>query len=41
MTCIATTRSQNQHVRFIDGGDGGYTGAATPLKAQAREASAA
>jgi hypothetical protein len=41
MTCFVTTPSQNEHVHFIDGGDGGYTTAATQLKAKARHASAA
>lgn len=41
MTCFVTTPSQNEHVHFIDGGDGGYTSAATQLKAQALKASAA
>jgi hypothetical protein len=41
MTCFVTTPSQNEHVHFIDGGDGSYTSAATQLTAQARKASAA
>lgn len=41
MTCFVTSPSQNEHVHFIDGGDGGYTTAATHLKAQLRAASAA
>ncbi|MCA0201890.1 MAG: DUF3095 domain-containing protein, partial [Proteobacteria bacterium] len=41
MTCFVTSPAQNEHVHFIDGGDGGYTKAATHLKAQLRAASAA
>lgn len=41
MTCFVTSPSQNEHVHFIDGGDGGYTTAATHLKAQLKKASAA
>ncbi len=41
MTCFVTSPSQNEHVHFIDGGDGGYTAAATHLKAQLRKLSAA
>jgi len=36
MTCFVTSPAQNEHVHFIDGGDGGYTKAATHLKAQSR-----
>lgn len=35
MTCFVTSPAQNEHVHFIDGGDGGYTAAATHLKAKA------
>ncbi len=38
MTCFVTSPTQNEHVHFIDGGDGGYTKAATQLKALARKA---
>lgn len=41
MTCFVTSPSQNEHVHFIDGGDGGYTKAATHLKAQLHAAAAA
>ena len=34
MTCFVASVTQNQHVHFVDGGDGGYTKAATALKAQ-------
>lgn len=36
MTCFVTSPSQNEHVHFIDGGDGGYTRAATQLKSKTR-----
>ncbi len=32
MTCLVASADDNQHVHFIDGGDGGYTRAATQLK---------
>jgi len=35
MTCLVTTASQNLHVHFVDGGGGGYTSAATQMKAMA------
>jgi len=35
MTCLVVSPSYGQHVHFVDGGDGGYTRAATQLKAQA------
>jgi hypothetical protein len=35
MTCLVVSPIAGQHVHFVDGGDGGYTGAATQLKAQA------
>jgi len=38
MTCFVTSTEQ-QHVHFIDGGDGGYTRAATELKARLRKVS--
>jgi hypothetical protein len=41
MTCFVTSPTQNEHVHFIDGGDGGYTAAATQLKAKVAKASAA
>ena len=34
MTCLVVSASDGQHVHFVDGGDGGYTRAATQLKAQ-------
>ena len=34
MTCLVASSEDNQHVHFIDGGDGGYTAAATQLKAR-------
>ena len=34
MTCLVASVTDNQHVHFVDGGDGGYTKAATALKAQ-------
>lgn len=40
MTCLVASATQNQHVHFVDGGDGGYTAAAKGLKAQAAAASA-
>ncbi|MEO6625359.1 MAG: DUF3095 family protein [Burkholderiaceae bacterium] len=36
MTCIVTSPTQNLHVHFVDGGDGGYTSAAKSMKAQDR-----
>ena len=41
MTCFVTSATQNEHVHFVDGGDGGYTKAATHLKARLRAAAAA
>jgi hypothetical protein len=41
MTCIVTSPTQNLHVHFVDGGDGGYTSAAKTMKAQARAAAVA
>jgi hypothetical protein len=38
MTCLVTSRADNEHVHFVDGGDGGYTKAATQLKARLKEA---
>jgi hypothetical protein len=35
MTCLVVSPADGQHVHFIDGGDGGYTRAATQLKAKA------
>jgi hypothetical protein len=34
MTCLVWSPSNNQHVHFIDGSDGGYAMAAIQLKAQ-------
>lgn len=34
MTCLVVSPTAGQHVHFLDGGDGGYTRAATALKAQ-------
>lgn len=34
MTCLVTSATDNEHVHFVDGGDGGYTKAATQMKAQ-------
>jgi hypothetical protein len=34
MTCLVVSASAGQHVHFVDGGDGGYTTAATALKAR-------
>ena len=34
MTCLVANAVENQHVHFIDGGDGGYTKAATQMKEQ-------
>lgn len=34
MTCLVVSASAGQHVHFVDGGDGGYTRAATELKAR-------
>ena len=34
MTCLVVSPTDGQHVHFVDGGDGGYTSAATQLKAQ-------
>lgn len=33
MTCLVSSASDGLHVHFIDGGDGGYTAAATTMKA--------
>ena len=33
MTCLVTSGSEGLHVHFVDGGGGGYTHAATQLKA--------
>lgn len=38
MTCLVASAIENQHVHFVDGGDGGYTKAATHLKAQIKAA---
>jgi spermidine synthase len=40
MTCLVASADDNQHVHFIDGGDGGYTRAATQLKARSAGARA-
>jgi hypothetical protein len=37
MTCLVVSRDQGQHVHFVDGGDGGYTRAATELKSRAAQ----
>ncbi len=34
MTCLVTSMMDGRHVHFVDGGDGGYTRAATQFKAQ-------
>ena len=34
MTCLVVSTDAGQHVHFVDGGDGGYTQAATKLKAK-------
>ncbi len=34
MTCLVVSPEHGQHVHFVDGGDGGYTQAATQMKAQ-------
>jgi hypothetical protein len=38
MTCLVTSVDDDKHVHFIDGGDGGYTRAATQLKARLKAA---
>src|SRR5262249_47924712 len=38
MTCLVVSPSDGQHVHFVDGGDGGYTRAATELKARIAKA---
>ncbi|MCY7306312.1 MAG: DUF3095 domain-containing protein [Rhodoferax sp.] len=40
MTCLVASPTQNLHVHFVDGGDGGYTSAAKTMKAQASAAAA-
>jgi hypothetical protein len=35
MTCLVVSPLDGRHVHFVDGGDGGYTSAATELKARA------
>ena len=37
MTCLVTSAADDKHVHFVDGGDGGYTRAATQLKARSTE----
>ena len=37
MTCLVTSQA-DEHVHFVDGGDGGYTTAATQMKAQVKNA---
>ena len=37
MTCLVTSATDDKHVHFVDGGDGGYTAAATQLKARLRQ----
>lgn len=39
MTCLVTDAVGGLHVHFVDGGDGGYTSAATAMKARARPTS--
>ncbi len=34
MTCLVVSVMDGRHVHFVDGGDGGYTRAATAFKAQ-------
>jgi hypothetical protein len=34
MTCLVTSATDGEHVHFVDGGDSGYTKAATQLKAR-------
>ena len=34
MTCIVPSIMQDDHIHFIDGADGGYTEAATRIKAR-------
>ena len=41
MTCLVASPTQNLHVHFVDGGDGGYTSAAKTMKAHASAAAAA
>ena len=36
MTCLVASITDNQHVHFVDGGNGGYTKAATQLKTRLR-----
>lgn len=36
MTCLVTSAMDDKHVHFVDGGDGGYTRAATQLKGRLR-----
>ena len=40
MTCLVTSPTQNLHVHFVDGGDGGYTSAAKTMKAVVARAAA-
>lgn len=35
MTCLVFNLAQSEHMHFIDGADGGFTAAATQLKARA------
>ncbi len=37
MTCLVTSATDDKHVHFVDGGDGGYTAAATQLKARLKQ----
>ena len=41
MTCLVASVTDNKHVHFVDGGDGGYTKAATELKAKIKSANPA
>ena len=34
MTCLVVSAADGKHVHFVDGGDGGYTRAATEMKAK-------
>lgn len=37
MTCLVTSATDDKHVHFVDGGDGGYTKAATQLKTRLKQ----
>lgn len=38
MTCLVMSAEDGKHVHFVDGGDGGYTKAATQMKGRLRGA---